>query len=567
MLRRLFYTLWYLFHLKHLGRVLFLFVFGLVFLLGAAYYGTAEPLSTQPEDITPEGAAELLRQSDSIYIRMKAELDFTKKIFRTGGWSPYWGNCPPDTIYGLPRADAAKTEFRKLLGCRVQTTGRLSEDVTRLVQKTADNRSTSEPMHVDFTPLTLTGRRIWVRSAFFKKGDAREQEWLRTRNFSGILSTMDKALRTLPKGYINLQYAPRTIRPDTYVIIPCAEYKDRARDYFSTHFWVPVKGSGPCLFVWASTDFEVSFAGIITGVLKPLGKNDHETLENEYLQFEEVTGNKMPERFGVIRRQTAEAVNRHTSGAAGVFLVFGLMWAGGGLLGIVLYIGGPRIIYSAWQKAAEEFEPWHSGTQSAAASGAPQKKRQRPVRGSSLTKNQGRRSQTTAAKRHISLFEDLNSATKVSPIYLAMVQDFMSLTNYGGFFRAMGTYKDAEEALKALYGQGQRSPGLVVEVVASNGRMLSAIDEEHPFPDTFKAFRFDSIVLTHAPGKFVTERFGIWEVFCSSVPDALMVAERSMKQLNIFSVAGRIFEIADAEHGPYTGMEKIPGRGSIKGIR
>jgi len=568
MFRRIFYTIWYILHLKHLARFLFLFVFGLVFLFGSFYYGTTKPLSKEAEDITLANAVTLINKSEPKFVRLNAELDFENKIFRTGGWAPYWGHCPPDTIHESPDADGPETEFRKLLGCRVRTTGHLSDDVTRLVQKTPDNGSGSDPMQVNFVPLSETGHRIWVRSDFFKKGDAYEEEWLKTENFSGILSTMDKALRTLPKGYINLRYAPRTVRPGTYVIVPCDEYKDRAREYFSANFWVPVKGSASSLFVWASNEFEASFDGVITGVLKPLGQKDHDTLENEYLQFEVVMGNEMPERFAVIKRKTGEDYNRHMSGVAGMFLIFGIMWAGGGLFGMVVYIGGPLIIYKAWQKAAEELELLATGKKTGVASDAPREKRQRPVRGASLIKNVETRSPATHTNSHISLLKDLNKATKDSPVYLAMAQDFMSLSNYGGFFTATGIYGAPEKALNALYSQGQREPGLVVEVLASNSRMFSSVyEQDRRFPEAYEAFRFDWIVLRHAQTKFVTKRFGICEVFGSNEQDGLIRAERTMKQQDVFSVAARICEIADSEHGPYTGIKKIKDRSSIKGIR
>lgn len=568
MFRRFFYIIWYLLHLKHLGRLLFLFVFGLFFLFGAFYYSMTKPLSKEAGDITLANAVKLIRKSEPKFIRLNAELDFENKIFRTGGWSPFWGHCPPDTLHELPDADAPETEFHEWLGCRVQTTGRLSDNMTRLVQKTPDNASSSGPMQVNFATLSDTRRRIWVRSDFFKKGDAYEKEWLKTGKFSGVLSTMDQAMRTLPKGYINLRYAPHTISPGTYVMVPGYEYEGRSSDYFSTNFWVPVKGSAFSLYVWASNEFEASFDGVITGVLEPLGQKDHDSLENEYLQFEVVTGNEMPKRFGVIKLQTGEDYNRHMSGVAGVFLIFGLMWAGGGLFGMVVYIGGPRIIYNAWQKAAEELELLATGTKTAAASDAPREKRQMPVSEAYLAQKAGTRSPATHTNRQVSLLNDLSGVTKDSPVYLAMVQDFMSLSNYGGFFKAMRISEDPEKALNALYSQGQREPGLVVEVVASNSRMFSTIDEQdRRFPDAYEAFRFDWIVLRHAPAKFVTERFGICEVFGSNEQDGLIRAERTMKQQDVFSVAGRICEIADSEHGPYNGMKKMKDRSSIKGIR
>ncbi|MCD6534267.1 MAG: hypothetical protein J7L25_09365 [Deltaproteobacteria bacterium] len=163
---------------------------------------------------------------------------------------------------------------------------------------------------------------------------------------------------------------------------------------------------------------------------------------------------------------------------------------------------------------------------------------------------------------------DLGKVTKNSPVYLVIVQDFMSLSNYGGFFTTVGIYEDSEKALNILYSQGQREPGLVVEVVASNSRMRAIRDEQGcSFPVAYEAFRFDWIVLKHAPTEFVPERFGIWEVFGANEQNELKLAEQTMKQQDIFSVAGRICEIADAEHGSYSGIEKIKGRSSIKGIQ
>ncbi len=163
---------------------------------------------------------------------------------------------------------------------------------------------------------------------------------------------------------------------------------------------------------------------------------------------------------------------------------------------------------------------------------------------------------------------NLGKVKKNSPAYLVMVQDFMSLSNYGGFFTAVGIYEDSEKALKVLYSQGQRDPGLVIEVVASNNRMRKIKDEQGcSFPVAYEAFRFDWIVLKHAPTEFVPERFGIWKVFGANEQNGLKLAEQTMKLQDIFSVAGRICEIADAEHGSYSGIEKVKDRSSIKGIQ
>lgn len=167
-----------------------------------------------------------------------------------------------------------------------------------------------------------------------------------------------------------------------------------------------------------------------------------------------------------------------------------------------------------------------------------------------------------------SLLNNLSMVSEDSPVYLTMVQDFMPLNNYGGFFKATGIHEALEKALAALYRHGQREPCLVVEVVTSNSRMCATIDEQDcHFPAAYETFQFDWIVLRHAPTEFVTERFGIWKVFSSNEQNGLICAKQTMKQQDIFSVAGRICEIADAEHGPYSGMEKIKDRSSIKGIK
>ncbi len=165
------------------------------------------------------------------------------------------------------------------------------------------------------------------------------------------------------------------------------------------------------------------------------------------------------------------------------------------------------------------------------------------------------------------IIKSLSRVTKDSSLYITMVQDFMSLNNYGGFLTVIGIYEDPQEALRALYSQGQREPGLVVEVITTNAHMLS-LQNRHTdsFLDEYEVSKSDLIILSDAPTEFVPDRFGICEVLGSDDKERRMQGAKIVFAQKSFSLLGRIYEIADAEHGPYNGIKKIEGRFCLKGI-
>ena len=93
---RVFTTTWYVTHWRTLGMLICILVGGLFFLTGSVYYGTRDRLPDRPEWVDLDKAHRLLSSSAPRYIRLTARPDLSRRIYRTGVWSAFWGNCPPD---------------------------------------------------------------------------------------------------------------------------------------------------------------------------------------------------------------------------------------------------------------------------------------------------------------------------------------------------------------------------------------------------------------------------------------------------------------------------------------
>ncbi len=352
-LRQAWYTFWYLTRWHHLARMLVILAFGLG-LAGGGIYLLTRPYLSDTLDWWDIGELPgLIEGASPRYVAFAAEPDFSKKIYRTGVWFPYWGHCPPDRTYPLPPPGAPETEFRKLVGCRVTAKGSLNRNyVLRFTKDRMQDGKVVGREQVALAPLHATGERIWVRSETFRPGDPAEEEWLKRRDFSGVLTTHEQAASILPAGFIEKPASTALLPPGRFVMYSDTELlSQKELQQVSSHYWVPLKGGRLPVFIWATPDFEESFDGTITGVLEPRNRSDFETRNREYAQFSVVTQEALPARFGVIKYRTAMEYNDSEVRVGWAFITFGWLLVGAGVFGILVYIVAPRIIADAWERA------------------------------------------------------------------------------------------------------------------------------------------------------------------------------------------------------------------------
>lgn len=354
-LRQAFHVFWYLSRWPHLARMLFIVACGLFLVGGGAIVLTRPHLPDRPERLSFNEVMGLLEQPSPRYVTFEAGLDFSKKIYRTG-WVPYWGHCPPAKVQPLPPPDAPDGELVALLGCRVTLGGSITPGrIVRLTREAGEDGQAAQREQRHLAEIAGTKGRIWVLSGTFKEGDPREKQWLGKTDFAGVLATHEQTMNGLPAGF------PRRISPgapsrtETFVIHDGsdAHLDEKTREHFSSHYWVPVKGSGNSIFVWATPEIETSFTGSVTGVLEPRDRSDHRTRNKGYAHFSVVTREALPARFGVVQYRTAKQYNDAEIGVGWPIVLFGSLMAGAGLLGLIVYLAAPGIIFDAWKRAIE----------------------------------------------------------------------------------------------------------------------------------------------------------------------------------------------------------------------
>lgn len=181
--------------------MLAILVFGLFLISGGVYFLTRPYLSDDLEHLNFDEVMGLIEDPLPRYITFDAELDFSKKIYWTGG-VPYWSHCPPDQIYQSPSPDAAESEFMNLLGCRVTINGSIKPDrIYRLSRDIIEDKRVVGAEQTDIAPIDGTKDRIWVKSNILKAGDPEEQEWMNKQEFTGLLATYEQVMKTLPVGF------------------------------------------------------------------------------------------------------------------------------------------------------------------------------------------------------------------------------------------------------------------------------------------------------------------------------------------------------------------------------
>jgi hypothetical protein len=319
---------------------------------GGIYMLTKPSLPEKPDHLDFNSITALLGTSSPRYITFEAGLDFSKKIYWTGSL-PFWGNCPPDQIHQLLLSEASEIDFRKLLGCRVIVKSSITPNSYRLHRDVAEKEKALQKSEILFIQIDGTHGSLWVRSDPFNEGDPYQKKWLNTTDFTGVLTTYEKAMNSLPAGFPrNINFIPRP-GSNTFVILAGRDdfYEEKTVQHYSSHYWVPVNGSGNFIFVWVPQDFEDDFAGTITGVLEPRGHSDYKTRNNGYADFSAVTGEPLPARYGLIQHRTARAYNDSEIMRGWPIILFGLLSAGAGLFIVILYIAAPGLIFDAWKRS------------------------------------------------------------------------------------------------------------------------------------------------------------------------------------------------------------------------
>lgn len=354
-LRYAWYAFWYAFRSPYLARMLFIAGCGLFLVVGSLLLLMQPKLPDTPRRLEFSQVMELLEKASPQYVSFKADLDFSKKIYYTG-WVPYWGRCPPDQVHQLPSADAPASEFRKLAGCRVMVKGSINlNGIYRLTEDAARNEKAAQRKQRILAPLNGAKERISVMSEPWPEGDPRETQWLNKTAFAGVVATYEQAMNELPTNYRRSNSPGARSRPDALVIYDGSDTfsDEKLRERRSTHYWVSVTASGNSIFVWMARGSENNFDGFITGVLQPRERSDYKTRNKGYAQFSVVTGESLPARYGVIQYRTAKEYHDVVIGVGWPMLLFGWIAASVGILGLILYIVAPKLIFEAWKKAFE----------------------------------------------------------------------------------------------------------------------------------------------------------------------------------------------------------------------
>lgn len=570
--RNIFHVIWYAWNIRNLGQVLFVFLVGLFFLLGAAYYASRDRLSNTPESIDLDAAHRFVQGASPHHVKLSATPDFSSRIYRTGIWAPFWGNCPPDEIHELDAAETAHMDLDRLLGCRVVLSGRVNIGEARTI-RWPSHAQLKDATTVSLVTVQGTRKRIWIRSEVVKGGAVNMTPWQRQTTFSGILASYPQALSALPKGLATQSRYQLPNLPNAFVICPHTPYSDESLTYFASHYWVPVKESNN-LFLWTSTEAEPLFDGVIDGVLMPLSSRDYKARDRCFAHFEAVTGQALPERFGIIEYPTAEAFNRKLSGYSGIFTIFGILWVVCGLTGVVLYIVAPGIIFDAWKQALNALSIRPTKRQDKAETtkkriGMHGKKSNSNSKDEAMAPEGYHPFMTPSSspaepdlpKSRVDMSAAFRTLRELDcrerQIYLTFIQDFMHPNNPDAGLVLVGCNEDMAAAEKALYRQGQRHPGLVMKTLAVNQAPL--VRTKDPRPETLEDFDMragDYVILSHAPSVRRLQRMVVRAVFGGTSVDSLKRAETVLRAQKVFAIMGRVFLIGDSEHGPCQRMIK-----------
>ena len=246
---------------------------------------------------------------------------------------------PPYTVYApheVQSVDPGK-DLQALLGANVESSAMvnpLGVITIQVVQTDEKNNKTIKSERL-IGPLLTQGLRVWVFSPSFSPGSQRGKDWVKSERFDGRLCGFDD-LNANRTGLLKTSQEIRSFaRQDLGIRIPtdaCIILTDRSPDRTpspDTHVWVPVKESGNAVFVyWPLQKLKEISSGTITGMLRP-------RRGSYYRGFTDILGRSLPERVGILSRETAADYNRSQKAmgwgmaySGGFFLVVGLLWLG-----------------------------------------------------------------------------------------------------------------------------------------------------------------------------------------------------------------------------------------------
>ncbi len=160
----------------------------------------------------------------------------------------------------------------------------------------------------------------------------------------------------------------------------------------------------------------------------------------------------------------------------------------------------------------------------------------------------------------------IRTAEPESTIFLSLAQDFIYLENPGGYFIIIGINSSLEEAEKSVLRQGQRHPGMVVEILKrDNHPLISSETNFSPLPE-FELYVGDGVVFSHGPSIHVYDRIFIYECFNDKEFEATLKAGKTFGPGNVFAFIAKICFLGDSEHGKCLGIRKPGGAGPIEPI-
>lgn len=141
---------------------------------------------------------------------------------------------------------------------------------------------------------------------------------------------------------------------------------------------------------------------------------------------------------------------------------------------------------------------------------------------------------------------------------LVLIQDFSTaLHNPEACFTLVSLEREVSAACGKLLGSGQRHPGMVVEVLFTNG--VEPNRAKLPVPLTeFTAYRGAFLVLAHCPSRRNFERFCVNAVYRRE-KEALDKARQTYFDRPVFTLFGSLRFVGDSEHGEVSGIAMKAG--------
>ncbi len=132
-------------------------------------------------------------------------------------------------------------------------------------------------------------------------------------------------------------------------------------------------------------------------------------------------------------------------------------------------------------------------------------------------------------------------------MFLSLVQDFMYLENPDGYFSIIGIHTNIEEAEATLLRQGQRYPGMVVEIIKRDQQPLISSETNFSPLSVFELYMGNGVVFTHGPSIHVYDRIFIYECINEKEILAAIKGGKTFGPGNVFSFIAKVCFLGDIE--------------------